>query len=130
MIRSEIMARWVPAVAVMAAIFALSSMRGPDLPAAPIIGTDKLIHAAVYAFLAALLYRATGRPLLAVALAIGYGVTDELHQSMVPGRLADPFDALADAIGAVLGVASTRALRALRDHGDHSKLQGNPPDDR
>lgn len=119
-------ARWLPAIAVMAAIFIASSFRVPALPPGPIVGTDKLIHAAIYAALAALLYRATGRPLLAIALTVAYGCTDELHQALVPGRMSDPFDALADAIGACLGVASTWAFR----HGHHSKLQGNQPDDR
>lgn len=115
----------------MAAIFAASSIPGRSVPAPPILGWDKLVHAVVYAVLAALLVRATGgRLALALAIAILYGVTDELHQALVPGRFADPFDALADAIGALLGVASTLAFspRAKEEtDGDHSQLQGKDP---
>jgi VanZ family protein len=32
-------------------------------------------------------------------------LTDELHQSFVPGRSADPLDVLADCAGALLGIA-------------------------
>ena len=33
-----------------------------------------------------------------------YGITDEIHQYFVPGRFADPWDLLADMVGALLGV--------------------------
>lgn len=125
--------RWAPPVALMALIFIASSVPGPGLAVGPLIGPDKLVHAAVYALLAASLYRATGRPVWAIVLATAYGCTDELHQAMVPGRTSDPFDVMADAIGAVLGVASTWAWRRARehkDHGDHSQLQGKAPGDR
>ena len=51
---------------------------------------------------------------LAAALAAVYGVSDELHQSFVPGRTADGADVVADAVGAVLGAgAGTWTLAAL-----------------
>ena len=54
--------------------------------------------------LAGLLYLATGRAWLAVALASVYGVSDELHQAYVPGRSADALDWLADTAGATVSV--------------------------
>ncbi len=33
-----------------------------------------------------------------------YGITDELHQFFVPGRKSDPFDAIFDGIGVLIGV--------------------------
>ncbi len=36
-------------------------------------------------------------------LAVAFGVTDEVHQSFVPGRNADLMDLVADALGASLG---------------------------
>lgn len=66
-------------------------------------GSDKVLHAGAYAVLAALLTLATGRPLLGVGLAIAYGITDEVHQSFVPGRDASVGDLVADAAGAALG---------------------------
>lgn len=132
--------RWAPPAALMLAIFVASSFPGPGLPPGSLIGTDKLIHAAIYALLGALMYRATGRPVWAIVLTAAYGCTDELHQALVPGRFADPFDAIADAVGAVLGVASTWASRPRRkgrwsrrhgnDDGDHPQLQGKASGDR
>lgn len=49
--------------------------------------------------------------LAAVALASLYAVTDEFHQSFVPGRLCDPADWLTDTLGAALGVVLMRATR-------------------
>ncbi len=40
---------------------------------------------------------------IAVACASMYGVSDELHQLFVPGRMCDPVDWLVDTVGASLG---------------------------
>jgi VanZ family protein len=81
---------------------------------------DKLLHAAAYAGLGALLggtlaltRLATGRAIaLAAALAAAYGATDEWHQSYVPGRQADVVDLAADALGGLAGAAA--AVRGAR----------------
>jgi hypothetical protein len=88
---------WGPPLAVMAAIFILSSL--PRLPAPPGIFTDKHAHFVAYGVLSALVFRALaggrradftlGRGLAAIAIATTYGVTDEWHQSFVPGRQAE-----------------------------------------
>jgi VanZ family protein len=79
---------------------------------------DWMTHGAGYAVLAVLACRALagglGRPVtarvaaFAVAIAVLYGVTDELHQSFVPGRVADAWDLLKDAGGAVAGALACR----------------------
>lgn len=66
-------------------------------------GSDKVAHGGAFLVLAGLLTLATGRPVLAAALAILYGATDEVHQAFVPGRYPDLLDLLADAVGAVVG---------------------------
>ncbi|MDQ3397410.1 MAG: VanZ family protein [Deinococcota bacterium] len=71
---------------------------------------DKIVHAGVFSVLAGLIFMATGRPWLTVLLASFYGLTDELHQSMVPGRHADVWDWLADTVGAALAVGLLWAL--------------------
>jgi VanZ family protein len=43
-----------------------------------------------------------------IALAVAYGVVDELHQSQVPGRVCSIADLLTDACGACLAVAYLR----------------------
>ena len=101
---------WGPVVAWMALLFAVSSRAGwgrvSQIP-------DWMTHGAGYAVLAVLacraLARGLGRPVtaraaaLAVLISTVYGVTDELHQSFVPGRIADAWDLLKDAAGAAAG---------------------------
>lgn len=76
-------------------------------------GEDKLFHAAVYGLLGILFlgaFRQGGRGyrrpilVLAILLAVLYGITDEWHQSYVPGRTPDITDVIADGIGATIGV--------------------------
>jgi hypothetical protein len=97
--------RWGPVVAWAALIFALSSI--------PSLGTGlgnwdlvlrKIAHATEYAILAALLVRALGRPTVAGLLAVGYSITDEIHQSFVSGRHGAPVDVLVDSVGVLVGV--------------------------
>ncbi len=54
--------------------------------------------------LGALLFRALGRELTAVAIGIAYAVTDEVHQAFVPGRQGAVLDVLVDAVGVLVGV--------------------------
>lgn len=114
---------WVPALAWALIIFVLSSQ--PTLPN-PAGIDDKPAHAATYGVLAvacliglagARAGRVSGRlALVAWVLATLYGVSDEWHQSFVPGRTPDVADVLADAVGAALavGVAWASAILLAR----------------
>ena len=106
---------WLPVVAWAGLIFALSSV--PDLGTG-LGGWDlvlrKLAHAAEYAVLGALLVRASGKAWPAVALGTLYAISDELHQSFVPGRVGSPLDVALDAIGVLVGVVLWQTVRARR----------------
>jgi VanZ family protein len=106
---------WLPVAAWAAVIFAFSSV--PDLGTG-LGGWDlvlrKLAHAAEFAVLGALLARATGRSGPALAIGALYAVSDELHQSFVPGRLGSPLDVAIDAVGVAAGVLFWQSLRARR----------------
>jgi VanZ family protein len=106
---------WLPVVAWAALIFALSSV--PDLGTG-LGGWDlvlrKLAHAAEYAVLGALLLRATGRVGVAFALGVAYSVSDEIHQTFVPGRAGKPLDVAIDALGVACGVALWHLVRSRR----------------
>lgn len=103
---------WVPVAIYMAAIFYVSSLSQPPIPA----NTDKPLHWLAYGGLAVLVVRAlaggiprrisAGVAGAAILITVGYGVTDEVHQLFVPGRSADVFDLVADAAGAVAGTAA------------------------
>ena len=104
---------WGPVVLMLLVIFAASSI--PNLTRLPGNISDKSGHSIGYAMLSGVILRALSggrlsgvtwpRCVAAIVLATLYGVTDEFHQWFVPGRSADPFDVLADFVGATIGVA-------------------------
>jgi len=76
----------------------------------------KLAHTGEYALLAALLLRALARPWPALAIAVAYAASDELHQHFVRGRVGSPRDIAIDAAGAAIGliVFSSRRRIAIK----------------
>lgn len=111
---------WLPAVAWASVLFVLSSQ--PVLPSPPGVN-DKMAHAVSYGLLGVLCLAGLSRgewhgvtwrrALVAVGLAIAYGVTDEVHQAFVPGRSPDVADVVADGAGAAFAVAVTKASAIL-----------------
>lgn len=106
--------RIVPALLWMLGIFALSSQG--SLPQAPGISSQLMAvagHLIAFGVLAILIAWGTGidfsplsrRMLAAYALTVFYGVSDEIHQSFVPGRYATVQDVAIDAIGAAAGLS-------------------------
>lgn len=107
---------WGPVAAWCALIFAFSSI--PDLKSS--LSYDyplrKLAHVAEYAVLFSLTRRALAAegfsPRAAGAVAfvstVLYAVTDELHQTFVPGRAGAVSDVAIDACGALLAWARAR----------------------
>ncbi len=115
---------WLPALLVMGGIFVLSAQSG--LRVSDDVDVERPLrvsgHLIAYATLGGLLLVAlarAGRPrpihaLVAWALAVGYGLTDEFHQSFVPDRMGRLNDVAVDAVGAAIGVGlAWLALRAL-----------------
>ena len=47
--------------------------------------------------------------------ALAYGLSDEFHQSFVPGRTSSGADLLADAVGALIGISAAWFLLRKRD---------------
>lgn len=98
----------------------------PDsgVPTAP-PGTDKLVHAGLFAALA-LTGRCAGirvRALLPVLAC--YAVGSELLQGALPiGRSADAADAVLDLIGVAVGLAAHRGVSAAASR---SSRRGRPP---
>lgn len=101
---------WLPLLAWMGLIFFLSAQ--PDLPHAPGPWLDTLVkkggHALAFGILA-WLYRRALRPHFCVqgalrwasfGLAVVYAISDECHQTFVPGRNGRLFDVAVDTVGA------------------------------
>ena len=109
----EWLSYWAPPLAWMGLLFFLSAQ--PDLPQAPgrwlDLLTKKTGHAAVYGVLAWLYLRALRHRSLengastilravSVGLAVAYALSDEYHQTFVPGRNGNLFDVAVDGVGA------------------------------
>lgn len=110
---------WAPPIALMAVIFFLSAQ--PDLSSGlgvfDLIGR-KVVHAAEYALLCLLWWRAlrtvtdsTSAAVGALLLTVAYAATDEFHQTFVSGRSGSPTDVAIDSAGAAL----TAVLLARRE---------------
>ena len=94
----------------MGALFFLSHQPGDSLYLPPVPNIDKLAHAVVYGGLESTVIFAfnqkykEARPILVMVCSVifcfCYGISDEYHQSFVPGRSASGYDVLADVCGA------------------------------
>lgn len=109
--RSAALKAWGPFLAALALIFWLSSMS--RVPGAHYVW-DKLLHISGYTGLGVLALRAfhggparpQPRPTILAGLAVVlWGVSDEYHQSFVPGREASAADVVADGLGFLISVA-------------------------
>lgn len=88
----------------------------------PLGAPDYLAHGVSYAVLGALYVRALASGRLigmtmalvapAVLLALVYGITDEFHQSFIPGRFPSVSDVVADTLGALVGACVAAAAGA------------------
>lgn len=112
--------KWLPALVMMALIFAFSNTPSSDLPnfnAADFI-IKKSAHMLGYALLALAYLRAFNGDIskwkLIWLLAILYAATDEFHQSFVPGRGPSVIDVGIDAIGAFLGLLWAKKTSVFR----------------
>ena len=112
--------RFGPPVALMALIFFFSAQ--PDLNSGfgvwDLIGR-KIVHASEYALLFCLWWRALGprHAAWAAAIAIGFSITDEFHQTFVHGRHGSPLDVLIDASGVAMAFGAVTLLVSRRRAG-------------
>ena len=104
---------WLPAIAYMGIIWALSSMELGSLPVSRFHFGAKGVHFVEYTILGFLVAHATLRTwprhhpvrtlLLAIFITGVWGFVDEIHQGMVPGRTSELLDLIADLCGATAG---------------------------
>ena len=124
---NQSISQWIfhrlPVIIYCIAIFVQSSFPAPQvIPAFAF--SDKVLHLFGYALLGGLFLRAFKTfpikkdtvllLLLSVICSILYGISDEFHQSFIPYRTADVYDALFDAIGSFLGVMAYHYLFRFR----------------
>lgn len=118
----ERITRSLPAIVWMTFIFVMSAQeRFPGTFGVSVYMVTIVAHMVLYGILALLLLLAISgsqRPtrtamLAAVVGAVLYGISDEFHQSFVPGRDASVFDLVVNAIGATLAVIGLTQLRTI-----------------
>lgn len=107
--------RWALAAAVALQLAVLYWPTAPGVPSG--LPLDKLVHAAVFGLVALTGVRA-GLPVRGVvAVLLAHAVVSEVLQHLVlPYRSGDPLDALADAVGVLVGASlAGRRARARMD---------------
>lgn len=114
-----ILTNLIPPVLYAALIFYLSSksFEGTHLEH----GLDKGIHLLVYAGLGYLILRAfsknrweKGKYIWATTLVFLYGISDEIHQSFVPGREFSILDMVADGAGGMVAAVVCAVAESRR----------------
>lgn len=105
------MSKWLPALLMMLVIFLMSARSPSELP--NFAWADAIVkkgaHVIGYSLLALLYWRAldlkTEKRWVAWLLTISYAVTDEIHQSFVPGRNSSLWDVVIfDNLGALISL--------------------------
>jgi VanZ family protein len=74
----------------------------------------KSLHLLEYAFLAILLFYAFSRKKHTIIIAYLYALSDEIHQTFIPGRSGRLRDTLIDLIGIFLGLIILKQLRKIK----------------
>ncbi|WP_051309997.1 VanZ family protein [Desulfogranum japonicum] len=104
-----------PMMIIMGVIFFLSHQTGDTIHLPSIPGVDKLLHAIAYTVLG--LSYAFAFPDIhwsdkprkiqctVILLCLLYGISDELHQAFVPGRMVSGADLVADAFGGIVAAS-------------------------
>lgn len=108
--------RFLPALLWMLIIFYFSSRSTTNVP-----GTYlerflflKTLHLIEYAILAVLLFFAFTKFHLTILTGYLYALSDELHQSFIPGREGRLRDTFIDLLGIFIGIATIKILRSNR----------------
>ena len=106
------------ALAYMAGIFSLSALPGGVFGGTLRPGLADLLHVPLYAgFAWVTLVALEGRLWLRIALTcagcLAFALSDEWHQSFVPGRVFSVADLGADAVGVAIGISVREGWRAV-----------------
>jgi VanZ family protein len=110
---AEFISRWALVVLWMGVIFFFSSQPQSALNFGQPAFVGKLAHVTEYAILGWLIVRARGDRRAwwrAWLMAVVYSLTDEFHQSFVPGRHPLVTDVMIDSLGTAIGLATSTFL--------------------
>ncbi len=110
---------WLIPVCWMSFLYVISDQSGDSIDLPELFPhADKFVHATLYGILLVSLAISSPSRLFSKTWLIGcwlfaclYGVSDEYHQSFVPGRSSDVWDILADSVGACAAALLIYSLR-------------------
>jgi hypothetical protein len=119
--RSSTSDRVLLAVAVVVQLVVLYAPRAPSAASVP--GLDKLVHVTVFGAVAWAAARCGIAGWVVTGVLLAHAVLSEVLQHvLLAHRSGDPLDALADAVGVLLGLALARALAARRAAGSARRV--------
>ena len=108
--------KWLPALAVAGLIFFFSSQPKLDkFDPMGVLTWDKAVHFIAYFTLAAAVFVAERHRGKVFGITALYGLSDEIHQSFVPGRSCDLLDLAADCCGAALLIITIHLWRLTNE---------------
>ncbi len=103
---------YIPVIIWCSVIFSLSNR--PTISTVDSYAIDfalkKLAHFIEYFILGVLVYRATKNVWISIGFCIAYAVSDEFHQSFIPGREPRGRDVIIDSFGSITAVITWKKL--------------------
>ena len=117
--RNKVVLIYLPLVFYWIILFTLTTLPAQSVPSVGV--SDKLEHLLAYFVLSILLYLTllfqrksvllkNYAMLFTILIVFAYGIIDELHQLMIPGRSCELLDFLADMIGGIIGIIIVKIL--------------------
>ena len=112
--RYRVVLIYLPLIFYWIVLFTLTTLPTSSLPSVGL--SDKLEHILAYFGLSFLLYLTLffqkksfffkkNAALITLSIIILYGILDEVHQLLIPGRSCELYDFLADLLGGIIGIA-------------------------
>ena len=117
--RHKVVLVYLPLIFYWIILFTLTTLPAQSVPSVGV--SDKLEHLLAYFVLSILLYLTllfqrksvllkNYAMLFTILIVFAYGIIDELHQLMIPGRSCELLDFLADMIGGIIGIIIVKIL--------------------
>ncbi|MBT3239795.1 MAG: VanZ family protein [Chloroflexi bacterium] len=110
--------KWIPALLIMIGIFLFSSIPATEMPSFGLLDllVKKGAHMAGYGLLTLAYIYGFGNKISKVQwvvlfLAVLYALTDEWHQSYVPGRYGSLWDVVIDALGSIISIFLSKKFK-------------------
>ena len=117
--RQKLVLVYLPLIFYWIILFTLTTLPAQSVPSVGV--SDKIEHLLAYLVLSILLYLTllfqkksallkNYAMLFTLLIVFAYGVLDEVHQLMIPGRSCELLDFLADVLGGIIGIIIIKIL--------------------